>query len=704
MIALPLSLLAIPALALAASDDAARIDRAKRLLDAVELRFEPVDQPSPDGALYRGRFGDHPVAFRRNDASLTLGSATVRLRALGAATSPVVEGLGRHAAKSGYFFGKRESAWRANTPQFSSVRYREIYPGIDLVYRPAGKRLEYDFVVAPGSSPETIRVEFAGAASVRLDADGNLSVVAGGAELRQPKPFIYQDTPEGKRRVDGGYRLLGANSVAFEVASYDRTQPLVIDPIIVRASYFGGGNVDVARAAAFDGRGRLWVTGYTTSQDMPVGGEPFRDVRAGNKDVFVAVFNPLLNGPNALLYSSYFGGSGEEEGRAIAIDPAGTAHITGFTSSTDYPARVGYQDVNGGDRDVFVTQVNLDTRGDASLWYSTYFGGPKQDVGNAIAVSSDGRVFVVGYSDSVEFPLLGGPMQTSVRGGFDAFLIELQPGLQGRASGIYSTYLGGGSTDIGTGVAIGTNNRIYMSGYTMSGDFPIAGSSYQDVYKGQGDVFLTRVNRDRPGLDALDYSTYIGGADLDQAYALAIDATGRLYLAGVTFSSDFPLSPNAYQTKYSNEGDAFVLRFDTTLPRGQQLTYSTFAGGNRTDVAYGLVVDAQGRIVITGYTFSGDYPTNGDDIQRDLQGGFDAFISWFDPALPAAQGLACSTFVGGEATDAGFGVALDATGNPFVVGTTTSRDFGVPEGSLQQSLASFTDGFIARITTCARRP
>jgi hypothetical protein len=678
--------------------------QANQLLDSLPLRFEANHGQLHQDVRFYSRFAEQPVFLTGREALLSLSGRVLRVRPRGARANLAVRGVDLLPARSSYFLRNLSSQWRTGVEQFAAVRYEQIYPGIDLVYKGNGKRLEYDFVVEPGGDPRRIRMEFAGADRISVDDKGALIIRVGSTVLRQPRPFVYQETSANERTpIDGSYRIVGRNQIAFTLAPYDPQKTLVIDPIIVQGTYLGGLDNDVVTAVAMEPSGRLWITGYTTSPDFPALGA-FRDASAGRKDIFVAAFNPSRPGAESLVYSTYIGGSEEDEPRGIAVDGAGSAFLTGFTSSTDFPVRNGYQDTNGGSRDIFVCQVNLTELGDPTLWYSTYFGGAQIDVGNAVAVDARGRVYITGYTSSEAFPLLGDSLQRSIRGGWDVAFVVLEPTRGGRETGRYSTLLGGESTDVGTGIAVNAEGTaIFMGGYSMSPDFPSTLGAFQPVYKGRGDAFVARIDLSRPALDALIYATLLGGSDLDQASAMTIDPQGRVYLAGTTFSTDLPLSPNAYQTRNAGESDIFAARFDFTRPPGQELTYSSYLGGSRTDVGYGLAVDRVGRIQLAGYTFSADFPVKGEGLQNASGGGFDGFVAWLDPAAAGAESLACSSYLGGEGNEVAYGIVSDSAGTSFAVGTTNSRRLGLPEGALQAAPAGFLDGFLVRLGACPER-
>jgi len=700
MNSIPFSYLLLASIAVAATP----VDtQANRLIGSIPLRFEANTGQFDSSVRFFTRFSEQPVFLTQREAVLPVDGRSLRLRPRGANRNPRVEGVDQLRAKSAYMIGNQPSEWKGNAPHFGAVSYSRVYPGIDLIFRGSGQRLEYDFVVHPGSNPRTIQIELSGADRIRIDESGTLIIQMGKTELRQPKPFVYQkDSFSRPVQVAGGYRMLGRNIVGFRLGDYDLSRTLIIDPVIIQGTYLGGGSTDVAKAVTVDANGLVWVTGYTTSPNFPLAGGPFREERRGGRDVFVAVFDPSKTGDESLIYTTYLGGSDDDEPNAIHVDSNGTAYVAGYTASADYPIRNAYQDTNAGERDMFVSQINLIERGDPSLWYSTYIGGPQSDFARAVTVQS-GRIYVAGYTESDNFPIIGSTLQGSRRGGYDAVFVQLDPGRAGTQTGIYSTYLGAASTDVATGIAVDSLGRVYLSGYSMSDEFPLGDAPYQPVHRGRGDLFLTRLDLSRPGLDALDYSTFLGGTDLDQTTAMTMDSAGRLYLIGTTFSQDFPLTPNNFQVRQGGASDVFVVRFDFSQPRGQELTYSTYLGGSATDVGYGVSVDRTGRIQVAGYTFSADFPVKGNGFQNTPAGGFDAFVAWLDPAAQGLESLACSTYLGGEGNEVVYGVAADAAGNVFVAGSTTSTGLGIPENAVQASQQGYLDGFLARVTACPAR-
>jgi hypothetical protein len=620
---------------------------------------------------------------------------------VGANPNARVNGLEDLPGKSNYFIGNNPKKWRTNVSNYAQVKYQNIYPGVDLIYYGKQGQLEYDFVVQPGTDPSRILLDistettaargYSRTAALHIANNGDLVIAAEGGEVILQKPVVFQLTANyqpqttDKRVIDGKYVLVGAHQVGFQVAAYDRSKALVIDPTLVYSSFLGGNNWDKADAIAVDASGNAYVTGKTVSTDFPVTKGAFQTHIGGKAaDAFVAKLN---SSGSALIYSTYLGGSDNDEAYGIAVDSSGTAYLTGWTASTNFPTTAGALQTTfgGGYLDAFVSKLN--STGSA-LIYSTYLGGSSYDEGHGIAIDSLGNAYITGFSYSANFPIITGAFQSVLHGYNDAFVSKLNP--TGSAL-IYSTYLGGSSYDEANGIAVDTSGNAYVTGFTYSANFPASQHTFQTTWSGGFDAFVSKLNASG---STLLYSTYLGGSGDDYGYAIAVDASNSAYVAGRTYSSDFPTTAGAFQTTLGGPSggghdDAFVVKLNAS---GTAPVYSTFLGGSCDDAAYGIAVDSSGNASVTGDTCSSDFPST---FQTTLGGFDDAFFSKLNPAGSA---LLYSTYLGGAGLDAGCAIALDASGDAYLAGWTTSTNFPTTSGAFQSTLPGLQNAFVALIS------
>jgi len=360
----------------------------------------------------------------------------------------------------------------------------------------------------------------------------------------------------------------------------------------------------------------------------------------------VTKLNPTGSG---LVYSTYLGGSGDDNGTSIGVDAAGNAYVMGGTSSTNFPTTAGafQRTFGGGISDAFVTKLNPAGSG---LVYSTYLGGSGSEGGFGIAVDAGGNAYVTGHTGSTNFPTTTGAFQTSFGGGgFDAFVTKLNS--TGSAL-VYSTYLGSSGTDNGNGIAVDAAGNAYVTGDTTSANFPTTTGAFQTTFRGGfDDAFVTKLNSTG---SALVYSTYLGGSSTDNGTSIAVDAVGNAYVTGGTFSTNFPTTTGAFQTTLSGLEDAFVTKLN---PLGTGLVYSTYLGGSGSDVGDGITVDAlpTPNAYVTGFTDSTNFPTTAGAFQTTLGGGEDAFVAKIiDIVLPPPPTVGKVTGGGTVAVSGGF--------------------------------------------------
>src|SRR5439155_18506389 len=476
-------------------------------------------------------------------------AATVlRMKLLGANPAPPVAGVGELPGKSNYFIGNDSKKWRANVPTYAKVEYRDVYPGVNLVYYGNQRQLEHDFVVSPDADPTAITLGFEGVDGMAIDALGDLVLRADGSEVRLRQPVVYQDHDGRRAVIPTRYVLKAERQVSFEVAAYDATTPLIIDPVLAYSTYLGGSLLDGGEGIAVDDQGNAYVTGETQSTNTTFGG-------GGGVDAFVAKVNPTGTG---LVYFTSFGGNADDQGFGIAVDALGSAYVTGFTISTNFPTTPGaFQTTFGGGRspgptDAFVTKLSPDG---SALVYSTYLGGNADDSGSGITVDAFGFAYVAGSTNSTNpptshFPTTQGAFQetTTTSGGFDAFVTKLNPT---GTELVYSTFLSGGNA---FAIAVADGNA-YVTGGAGAGFPTTPGAFRTTTTPGRSDAFVTKVNSTGTGLV---YSTYLGGSNHDEGNGIAVDAGGNAYVTGLTLSGDFPTTPGAFQATIASVGCALV--------------------------------------------------------------------------------------------------------------------------------------------------
>ncbi len=603
-------------------------------------------------------------------------------------------------ARIDHFGGAERSRWKTGNSngRFSQVRYEQIYKGIDLVFHPQGSQLEHDFVVAPGVDPAQIALRVTGATNLTLESDGSLAILAGKSEIRQSKPVAYQNVHGKRIEVAASYKVSSAHEIQFELGSYDTSQELVIDPVLKYASYLGGTlRTTPSTVVAEPGTGILWIAGTTNSTDFPAVGEAVRGIETmGNGDIYIAKVDPSKPGPEALLYAAFVGGTGFDEARSMVLDRDGNAVIAGTTTSGDFPIVGSYDSTIEGGRDAIVLKIDPRRAGAAALVYTSFLGGDGEDFANAITTDAFGRFIVAGYTVSDNFPLTANAIQRNRQNGYELFIARVNP--DGGTSGLeYSTYYGGSATDIANAVAVDAQDLIYVAGATSSANFPTSDNVYRATYQNAGDMFLIRVDTTKSGIAGINYGTYLGGSGIDSAQAMYLDLQGNVTLAGYTTSTDMPIAGAAPQTRNAGNADAYVARLNLAT---NSLGFATYLGGSASDLAYGLSVDAQGRIHIAGYTYSADLNVTRNALQPKLGGGYDAFVASMNSSLPAAESLLYSSYWGAGGNENGLSVTADASCNVTLVGSTTTKKLMVTGNAFQLEGTGFPDTFMSSVNIC----
>jgi hypothetical protein len=623
--------------------------------------------------------------------------SVVRMRLVGASPAEV-SGVDPLPGRSHFLIGRDPTRWRTDAPTFARVRSRGVYRGIDLVhYGTEDRQLEYDFVVAPGADPRVIKLAFDGVDRLQL-VNGVLVLHVGETQLRLDKPHVYQTSAGGRRIVAGSWMLQDGATVGFHLGPYDLRQELVIDPTVALATYVGGGGVDQAFGIALAGDGSVFLTGNTVSADFPTTVGSVQPASGGGVDAFVVKLNPTFT---ARVYSTFLGGAGNDAGRGIAVDAAGNAYVTGFTTSANFPTTTGaFQETPpagepAGTANAFV--VKLNPLGSA-LIYGTYLGGTGSDIGLAIAIDGSGGAYVTGGTLSADFPITLGAAQLILGGDRDAFVTRLSPSGAGL---VYSTFLGGAGTDVGNAITVDTTGTAYVTGSTTCAaapcstltDFPTTPGVIQAVRPpgepaGVADAFVTKLG----ALGGLIYSTYLGGIAADEGLGIVVDDLGDAIVTGGTSSANFPFSAGfplftgalqAFLTKLNPAASAVM--FSRPVPTGATVTGQTRDGlPSAPSLALGLARDNGGNLYIVGSEVRAGGPQT------------DAFVIQFGPSgtSPSAQ-----IFIGGTGDDFGLAIAVDPGGSDaFVAGQTTSASGIATAGVVQPTLGGGVDGFVAKVS------
>lgn len=598
----------------------------------------------------------------------------------GAVKRPEVEALEEAECRVNFIRGLDRQHWKTGVPTFQSVMYRGIYEGIDLKVYGIGRQVEYDWIVRPGADPGHICLQYAGVRGTRIDDKGDLRIETAHGELIHRRPSSYQEF-EGRRvAVASAYRKTGEDTYGFEVGSYDRSRPLVIDPVVVvYGGFLGGASDDFLNGAAVDCDGQAYLAGITLSSDFPL--ENACRVDPKDTEIFLVRIDTTRVAGDNLIYATYLGGSGQEFGGWIAAGDDGNVYITGWTDSPDFPVLNGCQSILRGDADAFLIRIDTNRKGIESLIYATYFGGTGSDLGYAVAVDGGENAYIVGSTGSPDLAELyerfRSGFQPQPNGGQDAFLVQLDTRLDGSESLVYATHLGGSQDESGLGVAVSSRGLTFVTGSTFSLDFPVL-NGCQPELKGACDAFLACLDTAKKGKEGLVYATFFGGEKAETGYGVAVDDRCGAVLVGDTESRDFPVL-NGCQAASRGGVDVFAARIDTARSGSEGLVYSTYLGGSGMEACSAVALDSDKQVHVTGQTASSDFPVH-DGYQTGLEGESDAFVATLDTGLSGAASLVFSTFLGGGGREYGSAVAAGSTGTVYVAGVTDglSSGDGVP--------------------------
>lgn len=662
-------------------------------------------------------------------------------------------GEGKLAGETNYFIGDDPANWRTQVPHFSRVVAKRVLAGVDVVAYGNERALEYDLRVKPGTDPRSLRLQISGAESMNLDAEGNLVIQAGGREIRMKKPAMYEETIQRqssdkdsrnpvlqRRPVGGGYTLESDGTVGFQIERRDATEgldlstfakrgaknfagstTLVIDPSlsVSYSTFLGGAGDDSAASVAVDSPGKVYVSGTTTSAATFSERSTKLGSGAGSSDYFIAKIDPAKSGMNSLVYLTFIGGSGDEEGGFLAVDSKGNAAIAGTTTSSDFPVTDG-STRTAGTNDATVTEISPTG---AELVFSTLFGGSGAEATQGpggIAMDSSGNVFVAMDTNSTDLKTTAGAFQTAYGGGTsDGFLALFHPGTTPTLE--YCTYLGLDAQASVAGIAVDAAGNAFLAGFTTNpGGTMITTNGFQAAYGGDPfDGFVVKIVPAGKGASDLSYATFLGGGTSDKALAIAVGTNlpATAYVTGSTQSSNFPTNGSiaALQNALKGATNAFLSVISQNPVTGvTSLDYSSYLGGSEMDAGHSVWFGAVNQIYVAGTTTSWDFPWQ--DNFQPFNGDSVAFVTQLDPTSAGAGSLVYSTPLGGTAPIGvsagtnGNAIAADASGNVYVAGATSTADFprtGNPANGVQPVCGSCqlsppeNDAFIVKITSSA---
>jgi hypothetical protein len=616
-----------------------------------------------------------------------------------------------------YFIGNDPKKWRTGVVSYSQLIYRDVWPGIDVRFAANGADIEREFLVHPGADPSEISA-YSGVNGLQTPGDGSMVVHTTFGPLRESSPRIYQEIAGHRNSVHGSYKVSANFAYTFQLGLYDKQHALVIDPTLLFSTYIGGIGSDVATGIAVDPAGNSYVTG--SSRGTSYLGYPTTPgaFQAACSNFFctgavVSKFDPL----GRLVYSTYLASpSGGDVARGIAVDANGEAYVAG-AAYLGFPTTTNaFQ--NGGCDGSFMTKLNATG---TALLYSTCLGYdaaglPYGVYAAAIALDANARAYVTGSTSDTGFPTTSDAFQPALAGATSAFLSVVDPSLSGTASLVYSTHLGGEVEDWGSAIAVDAYGSGYITGHTWSSHFPVTPNAFQSVDKQsyclQGPEggfrpqcatgFVAKLNPKVAGAVGLIYSSYLGGnvgnyhpqgvdGSGDYPAAIAVDSSGSAYVGGWTDSLDFPTTTAAFQPSSTcgHVGSGFVTKVN---PGGSGLAYSTFIGGTScTAGVAGIALDSSGNAYITGETGSPGFPITPDAFQSSIHlgggYGYDVFLT---ELAGGGSSLVYSSYLGGSCDDTAAGVAVDVTGDVYVVGSTCSTDFPVTPFAYQPAISGAT--------------
>ena len=586
-----------------------------------------------------------------------------------------------------YFFGNEESKWVTNAPIFSSIKLKDIYKGIDVVYFFDNNEMRYDFQIAPFADPSQIQMKFDGQNEIKVSPAGDLLMGTSLGDVTHTKLFAYQDISGSQKQIDCKFVDKGNGIISFDITGYDPSKPIVIDPTVVFITYFGRNNTDYVFSTFIDPSGQAVQTGYTYSTNLPTTTGAFQGSIQSTPCGYVVKMNSAGNG---LIFCTYLGGNNSTYPYGgCSSDQNGNTYLAGYTYATNFPTTSGaFQTTGTTFPEMFITKLN--TTGSA-LGYSTYLGGNNTDVCYGMHADLDGYAYVTGYSYSTNYPTSSGAFQSSIpyTSYPNVFCTKLNQ--SGTALAMSSFYGSSSGYGYGNSVSSDASGNPYITGYTYATNFPTTSGAWKTSGTTTPEIFIAKFNASGT---SLSYATYLQGNSTDIAYNIAVDQNnGEATVVGYTYSTNYAITPGALQSTLSSTPEGFITRMNSN---GTGLIFSTFLGGNSTDYCYGVTCTLDGNVHVGGYTYSSNFPgITSDGYQKTISSTPDAFLSSFN----STGSLLYGTYLGGNSTDQAYYfkcLGSNSENQVVIGGITSSSNFPVTAGAYQTSVTTTYEGWIAK--------
>lgn len=589
------------------------------------------------------------------------------------------------------FSGGSYAGWRRADLRHGAVALEELAPGVNLVARAGGERLEFDLEVASGSAPEAVVMRWSGHCGLRLDASGDLHVATGLGELTLPRPIALEFDGARAEWLMCEYQLLDDERFCIRAERRTPHSALWIDPALHWGTYLGGQSQQSISSLEVLPSGAVVVAGVTESIDYPTVPGAFQPFYSGGIDAFVSV---LAADGTSLLHSTLLCGAADDRIVGLAVAPGGGIVVAGDTTSVDFPTTPGAFDRTfEGSSDAFVARLSSDL---STLDWSTLIGGSLRDGAGGMALRPNGAAVLVGSTRGAGFPVTSGAHDVSYNGGQfagDAFALEVA---SNGASVVWGTYLGGPSEELAERVTLDSNGSVTLSGMAYGAGFPTTVGAFDRNFDGFEEPFVVRLNAQG---SALQFSTFFGGAGEDTVLALLVRSDGATVLGGRTTDSSWPLTALAHDRDFKGATEGFLALL---APAGDALWHSSFVGGGEDDAVTALhVVDASEHVVVGAQTLSGDLPTTPGAYDRNFDASLsgseiDTYLLRMKPDLSVFD---YATYFGGRNPERLIAIDSDAQGALLLAGSTNGASLPTTPSAFQPAwnITSLSEGFVARL-------